>query len=119
MKTLAEINNEIVELKKNLESLQETKQILQLSREYNMYSNQNEAKNRVEGLLEDLANNDCEGSYTCGLAYYSCDYSANGKNFLCVATPEYNRHDKTYYYVDSIKFDHLEVSGETKLEEKE
>jgi hypothetical protein len=109
MKTLAEINNEIAKLKKDVESLQETKRALQLSREYNTYSDQKEAEHRVEGLLEDLANNDCKGSYNRGLDEYLCEYSVNGKNFLCVATPEYNRHDKTYYYVDSIEYKHSEV----------
>lgn len=69
------------------------------------------ALRKVGALHENEASNDCEGSYNCGAGeYFSTVHTKDdGKYYLLTTSFEYNRHDKTYYYI--------EETGETVYEE--
>lgn len=63
-----------------------------------------EAAGILEDVLLDRARNDCEGSYNCGEEFYTQDFLVDEVAYRAVLKCEYNRHDKTYYYVDGHKF---------------
>ena len=50
------------------------------------------------------ASNDCEGSYNCGAEEYTVKFKVNDKLFKVNVGFSYNRHDKTYYYVERQGF---------------
>lgn len=58
----------------------------------------------VEEKLEDEARNDCEGAGNCGAEEYTQEFMVAGVVHVGTLKVEYNRHDKTYYYVDGSKF---------------
>jgi hypothetical protein len=68
------------------------------------YTSIGKACNFIENMLRNKADEDCEGSYCCGLDSYSQDFIVDGKEYIAIMTFEYNRHDKTYYYVDHCEF---------------
>jgi hypothetical protein len=59
---------------------------------------------RLEEVLLDRAHDDCEGSYNCGDDEYRQQFYVGDKLHVAILTVEYNRHDKTYYYVDGHDF---------------
>jgi hypothetical protein len=46
----------------------------------------------------------CEGSYCFGDDEYTQDFYVGDDLYRATLTVEYNRHDKTYYYVDGDEF---------------
>ena len=58
----------------------------------------------AEGELYDIllarASADCEGSYNVGQPEYTQECFIDDELHLATMKVEYNRHDKTYYYVD-------------------
>jgi len=67
--------------------------------------------NEYDGNIEDLedyiydiahewASNDCEGSHNCGSEEYTVKFKVNDKLYKVNVGFSYNRHDKTYYYVE-------------------
>lgn len=67
-----------------------------------------EAKDRALDILEERASEDCEGSYNVGNAEYSLNVKIQDKYFKITCKFEYNRHDKTYYYVDERELKSIE-----------
>lgn len=59
---------------------------------------------RIEGLLMSRAHADCEGSYNCGDDVYEQEFMVGEVVYVGRLECEYNRHDKTYYYLDSSSF---------------
>lgn len=57
----------------------------------------------TERLLEQACA-DCEGSYNCGVEEYTQEFVVDGIHYMGTLTCEYNRHDRTYYYVEEHKF---------------
>lgn len=72
--------------------------------ENNVYTDLDEAIAYVEEALLSRAAADCEGSYNCGDATYTREFIIDGVTYIGTLTCEYNRHDKTYYYVDGSEF---------------
>lgn len=70
------------------------------SAEYNTFETREEADSKISSKLEDMAHNDCEGSYNCGEEEYTQEFIVDGIKYVGILTVEYNRYDKTYYYVD-------------------
>ena len=68
-----------------------------------------EAAYKVELRLEAKAGQACEGSYCCGLEKYTQEFVVDGVKYLGTLTCEYNRHDKTYYYVEESDFTYTEI----------
>lgn len=78
--------------------------------ENNTFDDYEQACASIEGELEHQAHSDCEGSYNLGDDVYEQEFIVNGKHYLGKLEVEYNRHDKTYYYVDETKFTVTEIS---------
>jgi hypothetical protein len=65
---------------------------------------------RLEEVLLDRASDDCEGSHNCGDDEYRQQFYVGDKLHVAILTVEYNRHDKTYYYIDGHDFRIEEVA---------
>jgi hypothetical protein len=72
--------------------------------ENNVFASVEEAASALENRLMDKAHDDCEGSHNCGLDVYTQEFIVDGKHYIAKLKCEYNRHDKTYYYVDGHTF---------------
>lgn len=70
--------------------------------ENNRYDDLEVAKAWIYERLYEQATEDCEGSYNCGNEEYKQKFMVAGKTYEATMTLEYNRHDKTYYYIDEI-----------------
>lgn len=82
------------------------------SPENNKFASVDEASAELEERFRERAHSACEGSYCMGLELYSQEFTADGKRFMFRLHVEYNRHDKTYYYVESAKVNIEELSNE-------
>lgn len=69
-----------------------------------VYESLEAAEFKLKRILWHKANEACEGSYCIGDDEYSQDFIVDDKEYVAVMTFEYNRHDKTYYYVDCSEF---------------
>ena len=79
--------------------------------ENNVFDNLQDALDTIEGKLYDLAHQDCKGSYNCGNEFYTQKFIVDGVVYEGTLHVEYNRHDKTYYYVDETQFTYEEITG--------
>ena len=71
--------------------------------ENNVYASMGEA-GILEGVLAGRAREDCEGAYNCGSPIYEQEFMVDGVVYVATLEVEYDRHDKTYYYIDSSEF---------------
>lgn len=78
------------------------------SPENNVFDDLEEACWKIEEKLCDKAREDCEGSYNCGSEYYEQEFIVNGVHYIGTLKCEYNRHDKTYYYLEEREFSYVE-----------
>lgn len=74
------------------------------SPEFHTYTTLEDGESSVYNRLYNQASEACEGSFCCGEDKYEQEFIVNGKHFLGTLTLEYNRHDKTYYYIDGEEF---------------
>lgn len=72
--------------------------------ENNVFASLDEAESKVEDALLGRARNDCEGSYSGGADTYTRGFIVGGVTYIGTLSVEYDRHDKTYYYVDRYDF---------------
>ena len=72
--------------------------------ENNLFKSLDEASLILEDRLKNQAHADCEGSYNCGLYEYTQPFMVGDQKYIAALTCVYNRHDKTYYYVDGSYF---------------
>jgi len=81
------------------------------------FETEEEASDFFEDFHGDKASEDCEGRHNMGNESYE-DYCRIGDKYYIASTEfEYNRHDKTYYYVDeqrNTKFTETEVTPQMK-----
>lgn len=89
---------------KALEEAQANLAAFDASIENNVYASLDEASGKIEDQLRDQAFEDCQGAHNCGLDEYTQDFMVDGKKYRAIATFEYNRHDKMYYYIDGSSF---------------
>lgn len=71
--------------------------------ENNVYESLEHA-HKLKEILWSIASDDCEGSNCCGDDWYERLFTVDGITYTATLQVEYNRHDKTYYYIDSSKF---------------
>lgn len=72
--------------------------------ENNQYASLEDAT-ELEDILHMKAHQDCEGSYNCGHSEYSQEFMVHDKRYVAkLENIQYNRHDKTYYFVDGFDF---------------
>jgi hypothetical protein len=79
--------------------------------ENNVFESLPKALSAVEDKLINQAYQDCEGAHNCGADHYDQEFIVDGVRYLGTLTVEYNRHDKTYYYIDGSNFTHKIVTG--------
>ena len=72
--------------------------------ENNVFATIDEAECAIEDALRDEAFQHCEGTGNCGLDSYSRDFMVGDKTYTGTLKVEYNRHDKTYYYIEESEF---------------
>jgi hypothetical protein len=68
----------------------------------NVFKTLEDAEISLEESMRDIASGDCEGSYNCGRSEYRQGFFVGGVQYVAIAQVEYNRHDKTYYYVEEF-----------------
>jgi hypothetical protein len=73
-----------------------------------IYESVEKAKGFLYDQFDNEAENDCEGSGNCGCDEYSQDFIVDGKKYTAIGKFEYDRHDKTYYYIDGCEFSYKE-----------
>jgi hypothetical protein len=71
---------------------------------YNVFDTVELAEDYLFNRFECEANDACEGSHCCGEDKYTQDFMVDGVVHTAVGDFEYNRHDKTYYYIDESDF---------------
>lgn len=103
MRTKSEIEADINITEENLKALKLELYDYIEAPENNVYKTLNDAK-ELEYILDSRASEDCEGSYNCGAPTYEQEFIVDGKHYLAKLEVEYNRHDKTYYYIDDTEF---------------
>ena len=59
-------------------------------------------------MFENQAYEDCEGAGNCGSPEYEQDFIVGGKEYTAVCSFDYDRHDKTYYYIDRSEYSYRE-----------
>lgn len=62
------------------------------------------AAESLEDVLANRAFQDCEGAGNCGSPSYEQEFIVDGVVYVATLEVEYNRHDKTYYYLDGQEF---------------
>jgi predicted nuclease with TOPRIM domain len=74
-----------------------------------MYESLDDAEGYLWEILRERAFQDCEGSGNCGDEYYEQEFIVDGILYNGKLEVEYNRHDKTYYYIDGTKWSYVEI----------
>ena len=70
----------------------------------NVFGSLEDAESTLHEALRERAGEDCEGSHNCGASEYRQGFFVGGAEYVAIASVEYNRHDKTYYYVEEFDF---------------
>lgn len=104
-----ELERAIQDAKKNLESAQAELSAYDSLPENNRFDDLDDALGTIEDQLRDLAFADCQGACNCGDASYSKEFYVGDTLYRGTAEFEYNRHDKTYYYIEECDFTYEEV----------
>lgn len=104
MPTKQELEAAIKEAKANLKRAKDALYEWESLAENNVYDDLGSAESDVEERLGKQAFRDCQGAHNCGQDSYAQEFMVNGKKYRGTLTCEYNRHDKTYYYVESQDF---------------
>lgn len=74
------------------------------SPENNVFATLDDAASSLEERLRKQAHEDCEGSGNCGAEEYEQEFIVDGIHYDGKLSVEYDRHDKTYYYIDRAHF---------------
>jgi len=109
MATKEELQAAVQAAKKTLADAEAAVDAFDALAENNVFPTMDEALCIVEDMLRDRATEACEGRYRCGKPEYSQAFMVGETKYLGTAKFEYNRHDKTYYYVDGCEFSHKEI----------
>lgn len=104
-----ELELDIQKAKKHLEDAQAVLAEWDSKPENNRFDDLDDALGTIEDQLRDLAFADCQGAYNCGAYSYSKDFYVGDTLYRGTAVFEYNRHDKTYYYIEECEFTYEEV----------
>lgn len=112
MQTLInKLETQISDKTRELEELNAQLNIEKAKPENNIYVNFETACDFIQNALENKAAEDCEGAYNCGNEQYEQLFMVANDIYKGVLSVEYNRHDKTYYYIEDSKFEVIDVFG--------
>ncbi len=100
MKTKEQLEQKIQECEKALLAAKSELQEFIDSPENNVFPTLEKALKELKERLFNQAKEDCEGSYNCGAEQYNQEFIVDGVHYMATLDVEYNRHDKTYYYVE-------------------
>lgn len=104
MSTREELTAAITAAQANLTAAHGALAAFEALAENNVFESLEKALGKVEAMLEHRAHEDCEGSHNCGQDEYTQAFMVDGVKYIGTLKVEYNRHDKTYYYVDGTDF---------------
>jgi hypothetical protein len=104
MKTREELNNDIKSARSALSAAEGALYEFNTLPENNVFDTLEKGASKIEDDLRDLASEDCEGAGNCGADEYRRKFTVDGVIFEGVLQCEYDRHDKTYYYIDRTTF---------------
>jgi hypothetical protein len=104
MSTREELTTAISAAQAKLTDAKDALAAFEAKAENNVFESIDKAVSKVEGMLEHRAHQDCEGSHNCGQDEYTQEFMVAGVKYIGTLKVEYNRHDKTYYYVESSDF---------------
>lgn len=107
----AELEASVANAKSALATAEAALQAFNDAPENNRFDDLNDALGAIEDQLRDLAFADCQGAYNCGDDFYSKDFYVGDKLYRGTAEFEYNRHDKTYYYIEECNFTYEEIGN--------
>ena len=94
----------VSDLRNKLRVAEDELYVLKSLPENNKFTCMKVAERTIENKLEAEAHADCEGSYNYGSDQYTQEFYVNDQLYIGVLDVEYNRHDKTYYYVEESTF---------------
>ena len=79
--------------------------------ENNQYTDHKNAEYSITERFEGIAHEQCEGAYNCGEELFEQRYqiAGNPNTFEATVKFEYNRHDKTYYYIDGTDYSYVQL----------
>lgn len=109
MTTKQELEASVANAKAALETAEAALQAFNDAPENNRFDDLQVALDTVEDDLRSQAYDDCQGAYNCGDDSYSKDFYVGDTLYRGTAEFEYNRHDKTYYYIEECTFTYEEV----------
>jgi hypothetical protein len=112
MPTKQELLDNIKEAKILLNNAEYALEVFEDSLENNTFTDMQKAEYTVYDRLEDKARKACEGSYCYGDSEYVQEFIVNGVHYIGTLSVDYNRHDKTYYYVDGTNWSVVEKVAE-------
>lgn len=97
-----EMTRELIAMKNAVATYEKVIEDLKCDLSMHKYESHDAAETALYGTLENKAFQDCEGAYNCGQEVYSQEYMLTDSDvgYLAELKCEYNRHDKTYYYLD-------------------
>lgn len=101
MKSKEELQAQVSEATKALADAQAELEAFESLAENHVYKDMEEAQGYLEEILRDRAYEDCQGAHNCGDEEYRQEFIVDGVKWLAILSVEYNRHDKTYYYIES------------------
>ena len=95
-----ELKAKVRDTEKELKRLQKSLESFEDQPEYNRFDSLEEAEGFLEVKYLERAREACEGSYNMGKDHYIQIFYVRDQTYRFRIYIDYNRHDKTYYYVD-------------------
>lgn len=110
-----EIQAKIVEHNNHIAWLEQLLIDIDESIENNQYSTHEDARSTITNQIYAIAEAQCEGMRNCGNPDFTRLYKVTGVDgtFQATVAFQYNRHDKTYYYIDETHYSYIKIQGET------
>lgn len=109
-KIISRLESAIENLQENINELQRDLDYQKSLLENNIYEGDLESVlEDIEEKLAEKAAEDCVGAYNCGLDKYTQQFVCNGIPYKATMSFGYNRHDKTYYYVEDCHFSYKQL----------
>lgn len=104
MTTLKELLDNVKVAQIALEKANMALEIFKQTPQNNVFESVDKACSVLEQRLTDQAFADCEGAHNCGSPEYHQEFIVDGIHYIATLKCEYNRHDKTYYFIDGSIF---------------
>lgn len=77
------------------------------SPEQNIFESLDKAANQITDRFKDIAHQQCEGAGNCGSPEFKQKFSVDGKSYEATVGFEYDRYDKTYYYIENTSYSYV------------